>query len=456
MNDAYLSDLLDQVVTVEPLPAWGDVLGRARRTRRRYALVAAALATLVLAPSSWAVVRAFEGTPPPEQITAEVASMNKFAPQALANAEANGWPDPQQYGVTADLSKLHGVLQAQTPNGPLDLFAAPSSNGGVCGFLAFDVALQGEWGGGWGGGCLNPPLRLSPPGLESESDYPHLSVEYGYTSIPSAAKATMSLTDGQSATVPVVEGWFLTTWHITQACVFSTTTTIQDAGGNQLAGYTAPPAPADWCASGSGAGGVPASDGLRICGPASSVAVASPVVQSVPTKYEAGLRAAAPARPQSFYKIQLNVSDSCSVSFPDAPVAFYVPGASEVRVMNARRTGAFWVHLPRRVNNFLRQATPVAAFHAPTTLAFASVDDQSVAEPSTYLRLFTGGRPVRHAPRVGGWLRIVLEGPSSPWSDGWSDLWISRRANYLRRDRQLVRIPASIAERIRRGDPLPR
>lgn len=48
MNDTYLADLLDQVVTAEPLPAWGDVLGRAQRTRRRYALAAVALAALVL------------------------------------------------------------------------------------------------------------------------------------------------------------------------------------------------------------------------------------------------------------------------------------------------------------------------------------------------------------------------------------------------------------------------
>ncbi len=485
-DDAYLADLLDELVTAEPPPAWSDVLRRARRSRRRYGLVAVVLAALVLAPASWAVANAFEGSAPPELITSGVADSNALAPQVVAAAEAKGWPDPASYGATADLSKLHGVMQLQTPDGPLDLWAAPSSNGGVCEFLGFEVDLRPGANGGWDGGCLNPPLKLFPPTLENESWHPNLYYEYGYTSIPNAATATMSLTDGQSATVPVVEGWFLTTFQRTTDGVFSTTTTIQDASGNQLAEYQAPPPPKDWYPPGSNAAPVGAAAapgataaasaapgaaaaaaaaagatasgyGIRICGPHKSVAVKSALAQSVPTAYVAGLRAAAPARPQSFYKIQLDVSRSCNVSFPNAPIAFYVPAAAEVRILGATGAAAFWVHLPRNVNNVLREAAHrVKPFPAPRTLASAEISHQLAAKPSTYLRLYTVGTPVRRAPGAGSWNRITLTGPSSPWSDGWNSLRISRLADYLSRDGQLVRIPASVAVRIRRGAPIPR
>jgi hypothetical protein len=61
MSETYLNDemfldgLLDELVAIEPKPAWGDVLHRARRTSRRYAAAAVGVATLVLAPSAWAV-----------------------------------------------------------------------------------------------------------------------------------------------------------------------------------------------------------------------------------------------------------------------------------------------------------------------------------------------------------------------------------------------------------------
>jgi hypothetical protein len=57
-NDTYLDNLLDELVTTEAKPAWGDVVGRARRTHRRYVMAAAGLGALVLAPSGWAIQHA--------------------------------------------------------------------------------------------------------------------------------------------------------------------------------------------------------------------------------------------------------------------------------------------------------------------------------------------------------------------------------------------------------------
>jgi hypothetical protein len=196
--------------------------------------------------------------------------------------------------------------------------------------------------------------------------------------------------------------------------------------------------------------------GLAICGSSKSVEVRSARAQKVPVKYKSGLRAARPAAPQSFYKIQLNGSRSCDVSMPGAPVAFYIPAAGDVRIQGP--TGeAFWVHLPHSLQRLLRRAAQgLQPFHAPMKLASASVNDQIVAKPSSYLRLYTLGTPVQSAPGGIKWLQISLMGPSSPWTDGWNSLRISRRGDYLKRDGELVRIPASIAQLIRRAKSIPR
>lgn len=196
--------------------------------------------------------------------------------------------------------------------------------------------------------------------------------------------------------------------------------------------------------------------GLAVCGSGKSVEVRSARAQKVPFTYTSSLRAATPAPPQSFYKIQLNGSRSCDASMPGAPVAFYIPAAGDVRIKGP--TGdAFWVHLRRNLQILLRRAAyGLKPFHAPTKLTLASVNDQTVAKPSSYLRLYTLGTPVRSAPRGVRWLQISLTGPLSPWTDGWNSLRISRRGDYLKRDGELVRIPASIAERIRRAKSIPR
>ena len=62
-DETYLDGLLDELVTVESRAAWGDVVRRARRSRRRYAVAAAGVATLVLAPSAWAVQRVLSASP---------------------------------------------------------------------------------------------------------------------------------------------------------------------------------------------------------------------------------------------------------------------------------------------------------------------------------------------------------------------------------------------------------
>jgi hypothetical protein len=246
MSDTYLADRLDELVTADPPPAWDDVLGRARRSRRRYSVAAVALATLVFVPATWAVASSFEGSPPPQPINDLVQKWDTtLAPQLVAMTKK--WASQPEI-ETADLSKMHGVLQVRTPYGLYDLWAAPGSNGGVCAFEAFSTDLQAGGDGNVDGGCWNPPLRLYVGGLTSPSSHPDLGIADGYTSIPHAATATVTLTDGRSATSPVVEGFYVTTFEqqpgeqrlATEGGPTIATTTIADANGNELSSADGP------------------------------------------------------------------------------------------------------------------------------------------------------------------------------------------------------------------------
>ena len=196
MSENYLDDLFDQLVTVEPRPAWNDVLARARRSRRRYGAVAVLVALFVLVPVAWAVDGAFNAPPPP-QVQSAAAAWNRLVPQVVAHAEANGWPDPEQYGTTADLSKLHGLVQVQTPDSPLDVWGAPSSNGGLCYFSTYEADLApGSRNAGGPGGCSQPGGLAKNYAVEIDSGHPDVYLTSGYTDNASAASAQVTLKVG--------------------------------------------------------------------------------------------------------------------------------------------------------------------------------------------------------------------------------------------------------------------
>lgn len=252
MNDD-LTDLLDQVVTVEHLPAWGDVLGRARRSRRRYGALVALVALFVLVPAAWAIDGAFQGSPAPAPIQSMAAFMNEQAPQAVAYAAAHSWPDPQQYGTTADLSKLHGLIQVQTADGPLDAWGAPSSNGGLCYFIDLEAdlapgihsaAIQGP-----AGGCTQPGGLAKNAGTVSW--YQDVYMTYGYTDNANAASAQVTMKVGEnvlSGTGPVVDGFYLVAFPrdpaTTTAWDFANTglekVVTYNASGNQVETWVNP------------------------------------------------------------------------------------------------------------------------------------------------------------------------------------------------------------------------
>jgi hypothetical protein len=91
---------------------------------------------------------------------------------------------------------------------------------------------------------------------------------------------------------------------------------------------------------------------------------------------------------------------------------------------------------------------------APASLEVV-VQHRDVPDPVTYLRLFSIGRPVAVAPRFVRRLPIVIfSNPTSPWGDGADAVYVSSRGARLLRDREYIRISATLAERIRRREAL--
>jgi len=209
MSEARIDHLLDELV--EPFESrsdgWDDVLSRASRTRSRYILVAAAAAALLLVPTAVAlrgeITGLFQGTPPPPEISQSFSASNRMADMAARDGFANRFPH-------ADVSKAHGVIEIQTPDGPLDVWAAPDDAGGQCWWIDFADDPAGP-GGKYGYGVCdtNPPDAPDiEPGITWLDQHPELSTLFGLVH-GEADRVVVELVDGTIRSLPVVEGAFV-------------------------------------------------------------------------------------------------------------------------------------------------------------------------------------------------------------------------------------------------------
>jgi hypothetical protein len=209
MSEAPINDLLEEhVAPFEPrADGWDDVLARARRTRRRYAAIGAALVALLLVPTAVAlrgqITDLFQGTPAPPAVSTSFQANNRIADLALRKGFGSKFPH-------ADVAQAHGVLEIQTTDGPEDLWAAPNDQGGQCYFVNFGNDPAGP-GGQYGfGGCdpsQTPASNINWGGVWVEP-HPTLFTIWGHVFVP-AAEVEVRLEDGSKLTLPVVEGFFL-------------------------------------------------------------------------------------------------------------------------------------------------------------------------------------------------------------------------------------------------------
>jgi hypothetical protein len=207
-----------------------------RLSRRRRLALAVALLGLVLVPAALAfggkVVDLFEGTPPPPAVSTSFEGFNRLPDAAIRDGFARQIPQ-------ADVSKAHGVIEVQTADGPQDLWAAPNDQGGVCWFIDFANDQPSGNGQPGYGACdrarpPTPDIALEGPGWMLS--HPSLSTVDGRVYID-AATVQLTLADGSTRTLPLVEGFFLGSLE-KRATV--TQVTAYDKNGTKVAQLTRP------------------------------------------------------------------------------------------------------------------------------------------------------------------------------------------------------------------------
>jgi hypothetical protein len=225
-----MTDSLDQALSERfalqhdelPMPDFADVLRRAtqisthpeprkpsrgQRLRGVRPILAAALVVGVLAAAGVGIAAgfgAFQGTPAPPDVSTSFKQLNEFADVDVQNGFASAFPQ-------TDASKAHGVIEIQTPDGPEDLWAAPNNQGGQCYLIDWANDPVGKEGSRNGfDGCEQTPPPTSNISVNDVWVYKHPDVVtvYGSVYVP-AATVQISLDDGSSVTLPVVENLFL-------------------------------------------------------------------------------------------------------------------------------------------------------------------------------------------------------------------------------------------------------
>lgn len=247
MTEAYLDDLLDGLVPPPVVRAdWADVLGRARRTRRRYALVVAFAAALVIVPTAVAfggrLADWFHGKPAPASIRQNFVEFNADMQKMAAAAAKSGFVRKAPQAIAA---RAHGVLALRTADGPVYLWSAPRRGGGIC----WLVQLAAAKGAGGFSSCDEtwPPDRRLTFGTLGTIVYPSEQFIFG-RALGGAVSVVVDLSNGEKTKLPVVEGLFMGAYpkHVHPLEVASYDATGKRVGVfGTLAGGTAQLSPAE-------------------------------------------------------------------------------------------------------------------------------------------------------------------------------------------------------------------
>jgi hypothetical protein len=193
--------------------------------------------------------------------------------------------------------------------------------------------------------------------------------------------------------------------------------------------------------------GVAAAKGpLQACGANRCAMLGSERFPPIPLSVTAKTRLLPPATPAPYFVIRFRGGGGV--------LGYWIPSAGLVRLRTQER--AAWITPTRAQAARLRKATGgIAPKQAPVRFETVELGYEKVEDPTGWLSLYSIGTPVASSPGAGGWMRIfAFSNVDTPWSDGVNKLAVSRRGAYLRRDGQVVSIPAETADRIRARLPL--
>jgi hypothetical protein len=207
-----------------PRPRWRRLLF-GHPWRRGRVLLVAAVVGLVLVPTALAfggrIVDLFFGTTAPPAVKFVFSGDNRFAEMTMRAGFAR-LPH-------VEVNKAHGVIEIKTADGPEELWAAPNDQGGQSAFIDFAEQPPGS-------SARNVVTNVLPGAAQSSDVVPGLGFGFSDPVAPPAARITLhqigwalhpslvtvtgtvyvdaaivrlTLADGSTSTLPVVERMFL-------------------------------------------------------------------------------------------------------------------------------------------------------------------------------------------------------------------------------------------------------
>jgi hypothetical protein len=182
-----------------------------------------------------------------------------------------------------------------------------------------------------------------------------------------------------------------------------------------------------------------------------------------------------PSAPAPFYTLTHVVRTVHGDLVAGTSAGYYVPRADVTRDAGWRPPA--WRRAVRGLRSAARRLEPFR----PPRIVRVEIDGRPAHTPSSYVRLFALPRPAKPISDPAGpqprgdpsryyetadliryWRRVrrhwlpvnIWTARPSPWGDDETSVWVGRRRDLVNRDGEIVRVPHSLAERIRRGERL--
>jgi hypothetical protein len=137
-------------------------------------------------------------------------------------------------------------------------------------------------------------------------------------------------------------------------------------------------------------------------------------------------------------------------------IGYYVPAGPAVRMPTENGGGGTWRWLDPATASEIDRAAAGLAPHPVTRPTTVMVGEKRARGPETYFRLLAGRADGLITPAT-IWITVAMRSdPSTPWTDGGSDVRLSARgrSRVVLVDGWAHRVPLRIANRARRGLPL--
>jgi hypothetical protein len=191
--------------------------------------------------------------------------------------------------------------------------------------------------------------------------------------------------------------------------------------------------------------------GAQLCGPAGCATERGTSLREGPNGPFSG-ELAQPAAPSSWYRGYLLAGDQGKVI--GKMLFYYVPSAHQVVQPGRYGQTTTWLRAKPDLAAMLERLSDKVKPYPVPRMTAVRVDSKPVADPQSYLRLWTLDKKASGYPDgLGSHTVIFYSEPASPWSDG-NYVVAYPKAKLLLRDGNVVALPKALADRLDRRQSL--